>query len=133
MDKVFELQERVQQLMAEFNDNMDHNTVFGNKTTVGETYDYVIQLKFFIEEEITELLESLGDGSRDIHKPWKGTYESLRDQAFVSTDKTKEEAIDMLCFAINVCIAVGVDHTNINDEYFKVFKKILSRLEIDHE
>lgn len=128
MKKIFELQEAVQHAMARHG-KIDIDLALGQTTSIGETYDYVSSLRFFIEEEISELLEELGGGSRNIHKPWHDDYNKLRDDEFVSTSKVKSEAIDVLCFAINLCLSVGVNKDNIEEEYLKVHKKIVSRLD----
>lgn len=127
MKKLFELQEAVQHAMVR-KGKVSRLSAFGLNSTVGDVYDYVSQLRFFIEEEISELLEELGNGSRDIHKPWKELYAELRHKDFVSTVKIREEAIDGLCFMVNLCLAVGLTPDNIDEEYLLVHKKVLGRL-----
>lgn len=127
MKKLFELQEALQHEMVR-KGRVSPRLAFGKNVMVGEVYDYVSQLRFFIEEEVSELLEEIGDGSRDIHKPWNNNYGTLRGKDFVSTKKVRSEAIDGLCFMLNLCLAVGLDADNIEAEFLAVHKKVLRRL-----
>lgn len=101
--------------------------------TVSEVYDYVRDMQFYINEEITELLESLGDGTRDIHKPWKQRCVELRAKQFSPSDKMQEEAIDLLAFTLNVCIAMGITHDTIEEKFHAVFSKNMRRLMLPYE
>ena len=76
----------------------------------------------FMHEEVTELMNEIG-GGRDAVKPWSDKYEDSRAQQYIPTEHVKSEAIDMLCFAINVCLAAGVTPDLVEEEYEKVFQK----------
>jgi len=121
MNKLFESQKYLQSALG-------RKHKYTHDLLIGDVYDDLIKMKFFIDEEMTELLEALGDGTRDIHKPWKSTYEQLRAKQYVSTKHIREEAIDMLCFAVNVCLGVGLDEHNIHEEYAIVLSKNLRRI-----
>ena len=97
--------------------------------TVGDKYKTIQDMQHFLNQEIDELLIELGDGTRNIHKPWKAECTNIRGELFESTDNIKSEAIDILCFALNICIAAGINENNINDEYDKVRDKILGRID----
>ena len=90
--------------------------------TVGEAIDYVREMQYFMHEEVSELMNEIG-GGRDAVKPWSPNYTEARNKQFVPTDHVRSEAIDMLCFAINICLAAGVTPDIVNDEYEKVFQK----------
>jgi len=90
--------------------------------TVGEALDYIREMLYFMHEEVTELMNEIG-GGRDAVKPWSSHYEESRKKQFVPTDHVKSEAIDMLCFAINICLAAGVSPDIIEEEYDKVHAK----------
>jgi hypothetical protein len=100
----------------------------GERHTVGEVYDFISLMKFCLDEELTELLEALGDGSRKIHKPWTKEYEYLRNRPFSIDLKVVEEAIDALCFMMNILLTVGVTPENVENEYQKVWDKNVSRI-----
>lgn len=100
-----------------------------NPHTVGEVYDFISLMKFCLDEELTELLEALGDGSRKIHKPWTREYEYLRSRPFSVDPKVVEEAIDALCFMMNILLTVGVTPETVESEYQKVWEKNLRRIE----
>jgi hypothetical protein len=96
--------------------------------TVGEVYDFIRHMKFCLNEELTELMEELGNGSRDIHKPWASEYFNLRNKSMKSTQSMREEGIDSLCFLINILLAVGITPCNIYLEYLLVLKKNMERI-----
>jgi|GEM_PF-6783985 len=97
------------------------------KYTVGEIYQFIQQMKFCLAEELTELMEALGDNSRDIHKPWAKNYKAIHESPMISSAAIKEEAIDSLCFLLNILLAVGITPENLDYEYSKVLKKNTTR------
>ncbi len=127
MKSIISKHEKVQKAMFEKEPYSPLNPLVHN-CSVGVKYHCISQMKFFLDEEVTELMEELGNGTREIHKPWKKECIALRSKEFISTDKIKEEAIDVLCFALNICLAAGLDENNIEEEYEKVFNKIMSRM-----
>jgi len=96
--------------------------------TAGQVYDFISLMKFCLDEELTELLEALGDGSRKIHKPWTKEYEYQRSRPFSVDPKVIEEAIDALCFMMNILLTVGVTPENVESEYQKVWDKNTKRI-----
>lgn len=95
--------------------------------SVGEVYNYVQTMQFFLNQEIDELLLELSNGDRAIHKPWSSRYKGLRDTLFVSSAGAKSEAIDILCFCLNILLSAGITHENIEAEYDKVLSKNTGR------
>lgn len=132
MNKLFKAQEELQLRMSRLGKVDARVAIVGIKSacTVGEKYDFINMTRFHLNEEVTELLEALTDSnSRDIHKPWKSGYEALRGAPFESTVDVREEALDMLLFAMNICVAVGVDSSNIDYECSRVHAKVNGRLD----
>jgi len=95
--------------------------------TVGEVYDYIQSMQTYMNMEITEILSSLANDNMKIHKPWSSQYKKLRDKKIWDKDNTSEEAIDALCFMLNIVIAAGVTPDNIEDLYTRVYNKNISR------
>jgi len=88
---------------------------------------YIKDHAFFMSEEVTELLVAIGNGNKAIYKPWRQEHALLMSQTFVTNDEVKSEAIDMLCFCLNICLAVGITPENIDEEYDKVWQKNIDR------
>jgi len=137
MNKIMNMQIELQDKLSKLNASVANpSDLFDdNDTTAGDLYDYIRNNQFFLNEEITEIMEALGDGSRDIHKQWSANYGPLRSRMlhndFSGKDlaKLKEEATDALCFMLNICIALGINADNITPEYKKVFHKNIKRIE----
>jgi len=94
---------------------------------VGQIYDYIQMMQTHMNMEITELLSSLSNDNMKIHKPWSTSYNFLRREFPPSPQHTAEEAIDAMCFMMNIMIAAGVTPENITDLYQKVFNKNVQR------
>lgn len=92
----------------------------------GTVCEHVKSHAFSMQEEVVELLVAIG-GDKAILKPWSGKYKMLYDKKFTSTPDVKSEAIDMLCFCLNICLAVGITPDNIDSEYNKVYDKNVRR------
>lgn len=95
-------------------------------TAKGTIVSYVKDQAFFLNQEVVELCEAIG-GSRDILKPWKVAHKELSAEAVDITDHIKSEAIDALCFCMNICLAAGITPENIEEEYSKVWEKNMER------
>jgi NTP pyrophosphatase (non-canonical NTP hydrolase) len=93
---------------------------------------YIKDQAFFLNEEVTEIMLAIGKEDRAILKPWSTRYNSIAYQEFKSTDSIRSEAIDMLCFCLNICIAVGLGPDNIEQEYNTVFQKNIHRQEHEY-
>lgn len=89
--------------------------------------DYIKDHSFFMSEEVTELMLAVGGNDRAIIKPWSSRHADLSTKIFESTDEVKSEAIDMLCFCLNICLAAGLTPKNIESEYHKVWLKNIKR------
>lgn len=81
---------------------------------------------FFLTQEVVELMEEIA-GSRSILKPWKKDHRIVANRNFQTTAKVKSEAMDVLSFALNICIAAGITPDNINEEYTKVWNNNIKR------
>lgn len=93
----------------------------------GTVIQYIKDNAFFLNEEIVEVMLAIGNNDRAIIKPWTERHKTLVNAKFEPDDKVKSEAIDMLCFCINICLAVGITPDNIEDEYNKVWSKNVNR------
>jgi NTP pyrophosphatase (non-canonical NTP hydrolase) len=93
---------------------------------------YIKDQSFFLSEEVTEIMLAIGEEDSAILKPWSVRHNAIINKGFISTDKVRSEAIDMLCFCMNICIAIGLDEYNINEEYSKVFQKNMNRQENEY-
>jgi NTP pyrophosphatase (non-canonical NTP hydrolase) len=94
--------------------------------TVGEVCDTIHKSMTFFQLEAIELMEEIA-GSKDILKPWKENHAYVASQQFKTSDSIKSEAMDVLCFALNICLLAGITPTNIDQEYQKVWDKNIDR------
>ena len=133
MNKIVENQQWLQEQFSRMEGYPLMNPSEFSGYTVGEVYDFIRHMKFCLNEELTELMEAMGNESRDIHKPWSKDYFKIREARAVATDHMMEEGIDALCFMINILLAVGITPNNIHDEYEKVYNKNLMRINKYHE
>jgi len=97
-------------------------------TCTGELCNSIKDIAFFLNQEVTELTEEIA-GSRDINKPWKVRYKIVYDAPIIITSKVKSEAIDVLKFAMNICLKAGITPENINEEFMKVHKVNVQRID----
>ena len=128
MNKIMAHQQNLQSAIS-----MKHLTFDPNNckdASKGIIADFIRSQLFFMHSECTELLEAIG--TKAINKPWSTKYIGVYMSTFESTDKIKSEAIDMLCFCLNICMAAGLTADNINEEYNKVLDKNLKRLMEDY-
>ena len=125
MMKVLEHQALLQDIYADLKDL--GNPSCSEEWTVGQVLDYIRDARDFLNEEISELMIEIG-GGRQCLKPWSSKYETLRKAPFRSTSEVKSEAVDALCFLMNILLAAGLNHKNIDEEYAKVFHKNRERL-----
>ena len=106
---------------------------FDDGTTVGEVRSYLLNQMSYLQDEFREIVETLPNPpTRLVNKPWRTGYQEVVDQKFVPTDEVKSEAIDFLCFSLNVCLACGITPENFEDEFFTVNRKVNDRLDIDY-
>lgn len=88
--------------------------------TIGELCDDIKDMGFYLNQEVVELIEEIA-GSRDISKPWKQGYRELYSRPILThSDKVRSEAIDVLKFALNICLMAGITPNNIEEEFYKV-------------
>lgn len=100
---------------------------FGQSASVGIAVDYIREMSFYMSEEVSELIQEISGGNRNALKPWSSAYERERLKSFSSTPHIRSEAIDVLCFAINICLAAGITADTVNEEYNKVLDKNIRR------
>jgi NTP pyrophosphatase (non-canonical NTP hydrolase) len=93
----------------------------------GQVCDKIRATAFYLEQEVVELVEEIG-GGRDINKPWKKSHVELYNSPVIITDHVKGEAMDVLCFALNILILSGITSDNIDEEFEKVYQKNLKRV-----
>jgi hypothetical protein len=125
MNQILAMQLELQQLIAKNSDNvMDcpSEAIFTSNINMAT---YITNQAFFLQQEIIELAEEFG--GKDILKPWKINHIAVAEAMSVITDNTKSEAIDALCFCLNICLAAGITPDNIMDEYSKVWVKNINR------
>ena len=94
--------------------------------TVGEVLDYIKEARDFVNDEINELMVEIG-GGRQALKPWSTQYQALRDIEYKSTALVKAEAVDALCFMMNILLTAGLTSENVEAEYYNVFEKNVKR------
>jgi NTP pyrophosphatase (non-canonical NTP hydrolase) len=123
IENILHLQQQLQELI---NSNHPENIILSTMDK-GHMCEHIKNHAFFMQEEVTELLIAIGGGDKAMIKPWSAHHKLMANEPFVSTDKVKSEAIDMLCFCLNICLAVGINHDNIYEEYSKVWRKNVSR------
>lgn len=118
MNRLFKLQQKLQTIIKPET----------NHAMVGQLCEEILQTAFYLNQEVVELVEELG-GGRDINKPWKSNYLSLYEAPVCITSKVKSEAIDVLKFAMNICLLAGITPENIEAEFLKVHEKNLYRID----
>lgn len=83
-----------------------------SKMTEEEQGKYLHEHSYFLIEETTEMLREL-----KFHKSWKN-YDSWGPEEHKNAElKSKEEAIDMLHFMINIFLGLGMDEKEIITMY----------------
>lgn len=83
-----------------------------SKMNDSEKSKYLHEHTYFLIEEGTEMLREL-----KFHKPWKN-YDSWGPEEHENAElKSKEEAIDMLHFMMNIFLALGMDESEIINMY----------------
>lgn len=86
---------------------------------------YIRDMSFYLHQEVVELVEEIG--GKDILKPWKEGFKQVASKPPVITDKVRSEAMDVLSFCLNICLAAGITPNNILEEYMKVWNKNIDR------
>lgn len=119
MNKLFKLQQELQELLTTGEPDGEY---------VGNLCEQIRNMAFYLNQEVVELIEEIA-GSRDINKPWKTSYVDLYMQETDLTDKVRSEAIDVLKFAMNICLLAGITPDNVNEEFSKVHQRCIERYE----
>lgn len=120
MNKLFKKQQELQELYAT---DDSYNIEY-----VGQLCEQIRNMQLFLTQEVDELVEEIA-GSRDINKPWKSNYQYIYLSEIDLTSKVKSEAIDVLKFAMNICLLAGITPDNIESEFDKVHKRCIERYE----
>lgn len=126
MNSIFKMQQELQDVIIK--NRQCASTLPHSK---GSMVNHIKDHAFYMSEEVTELMIAVG-GDRAILKPWSVRHKDIVNLPFETSDDIKSEAIDMLCFCINICLAVGITPYNINDEYGKVWLKNMERQHNDY-
>ena len=93
--------------------------------TQGQFVQYVRSMQQFMNREIEELLLEL---PASVQKPWSAQYETDCAKPLELTDSMREEAIDALCFMMNVLLVCRIDDEQLAELYNKVYDKNIGRL-----
>jgi hypothetical protein len=125
MNKILEKQLQLLNKIAQ-NTTDVHPCFMKEQPTKGEVVQYIKEHSFFMNQEVVELMHQIG-GGKTILKPWKQSYKDLCQEEASLDDEVKSEAIDMLCFCLNICLAAGITPDNIETEYGKVWSKNVAR------
>ncbi len=110
-------------------DTFKHNPSDCGVITKGEAVNYIKEHLLYMVEEVNELILAISDNDRAILKPWSTRYNEVAMRNFSTTDAIQEEAIDMLCFCMNICLAAGLTPENINAAYEKKWLENINRQE----
>lgn len=124
MNSIFELQRRIQQRYAALRGMQDPQKI----STRGEAVEYIQQMHVYLNEELAELLREI-DPNNTVRKPWKTDYVHDSETEYNTNHRTKQEAMDALCFMMNICLAAGLTPENIEEVYASVHRKNLERLD----
>lgn len=127
MKSIYEKQIQIQTTFCKKRDKpspINFNGYFSKKTVL----DFIHEHAYFLGQEVDEILAEVA-GSRDRVKPWNKDYANNEHEIFITTDKIKDEAMDMLAFAMNILMACGVTPENIEECYEKTYKKVTGRQE----
>lgn len=98
----------------------------------GQFVDYILEMQRFMNMEIEEILQLL---PVDARKPWKATHRTARlypVSGLVDMSNLQREAIDALCFMLNICLACGVTPENVEALYDEVYTKNNNRANNDY-
>lgn len=95
--------------------------------TIDEFVNYVHHMQRFLNDEIDEVLAEV-DPTRAARKPWHPQHGEVASQRLKITAELQQEAVDMLCFAMNICLACGVEPENVEAIYNEVHEKCMKRL-----
>jgi NTP pyrophosphatase (non-canonical NTP hydrolase) len=125
MNYILAKQRELLKLIA--NNYNNHNPCHIPNAYNGRVVDYIKEHSWYMNEEVNELILAVGDNDRAILKPWSTRYNAIAYGPFKSDADIREEAIDMLCFCMNICLAVGLTPENINEEYAKKWEKNIKR------
>jgi NTP pyrophosphatase (non-canonical NTP hydrolase) len=119
MNKLFKQQQDLQSLLTTGEPDGEY---------VGNLCEQIRNMAFYLNQEVVELIEEIA-GSRDINKPWKTAYTDLYMKETDITDKVRSEAIDVLKFAMNICLLAGITPENVDEEFNKVNDRCIERYE----
>lgn len=127
MNYILKKQSQFLKILAENQPDAMHNPSTYIYLTNGDVVEYIKNHAYYLNEEINELILAIGGEDRAILKPWSSRHAAIAEKFFESTDKVKEEAIDMLCFCMNICLAVGLTPENVYEEYIKKWQENCDR------
>lgn len=126
-EQILARQLELQRKLAERGKAIDPSQlVHGN---VGEFVDYIRDMKEYLNMEVEEILQTLPIEAR---KPWKAIHNHSRQYPVSGTaplDVIQHEAIDALCFMLNIVLACGVQPEQFEIRFSEVLNKNLDRAE----
>lgn len=103
-----------------------HPCFMPEQPTKGDVVKYIKEHAFYMNQEVVELMQQIGQGNV-VLKPWKQSHVAVCQEEAIIDDEVKSEAVDMLCFCLNICLAAGITPDNIDAEYAKVWLKNMER------
>lgn len=128
--KILELQGEMQRRYAAERGMVDPCEI----ETVGQFIDYIREMREYLNMELEEILAAV-DYTGACRKPWKERHDAYRKHELLFADydnKLQHEAIDALCFMMNICLACGVTEDNIERLYSETHTKNTERLDGDY-
>jgi hypothetical protein len=124
MNDIFKKQEELQKRYALMMNIQDPGVLPGKN--VSHAVMYIRAMHGFAHDEVNELLAEVA-GSRQNLKPWTKGHSAAMKEVYEPTDKIRLEAIDFLCFAVNICLAAGLTADNVDSYYKTVYDKNVER------
>jgi hypothetical protein len=121
---IFAKQEALQKRYASMMNIQDPGVLPGNNAYAAVMY--IRAMQGFANDEINEILVEIAGSPQNL-KPWTKGWKPAMGAKYTPTDKTRLEAIDFLCFAINICLASGLTPQNVEEFYDVVHKKNVER------
>lgn len=125
MNEILKKQLQLLNLVAQNTTDL-HPCFMPEQPSKGDVVKYIKEHSFFMNQEVVELMKQIGRGNA-VLKPWKQSHLAVCQEEAIIDDFVKSEAIDMLCFCLNICLAAGITPENIEAEYDKVWLKNMCR------
>lgn len=126
MNEIFDKQSKLLQLLATKRPEYLQPSVLP-RCTKGNLVAYIKDMQYFLNVEVQELIMAIGNEDSAVFKPWKATYAIKQAESYEPKLVVQNEAVDVLCFAINICLAVGIKPNEINAIYKEINSNNINR------